>query len=405
MRKSGDAVIPMQKNFNVTYVLGDEKILFEMKSCKRLPIFSPLVEGFLDCLSKNILSNPEVRRYSDVATVGFWCRRSAVRQAAQRYEPIKNTIGRGMVFHISPSNVAVNFAYSLITALLAGNASVVRLPSKNFPQVDLLCQALEKSLQKFSEMRRYILLVRYGHDKAVNDFFSSICDTRVIWGGDSSIREIRTSPLSSRANEITFADRYSIAMIQSTEYLRSDDKAEIAEAFYNDTYLTDQNACSSPRIIIWLGDDTERAKDLFWRHLHKVVKERYVFRPVQAVDKLMNIYRMSLAYPIRICDMPDNYITRIDVPHLDDTLMEYKMNSGFFMEYKASSIEELLPLCTERCQTLACYGMDPEMIRRMICQHGASGVDRVVPFGQTMNFSLIWDGIDLIRVMSRQIVG
>ena len=405
MRKSEDAVIPMHKNFNVTYVLGDEKILNEIKKLKRLSIFSPVAENFLDCWSKNILTNPDARHYSDVATLGFWCRRSSIRQMAQRYEALENTLGRGVVFHISPSNVAVNFAYSLIAALLSGNASIIRLPSKDFPQVDLLCHEMENALQNFPELRHYILLVRYGHDKEVNDFFSSICDTRVIWGGDSSIREIRRSPLPSRANEITFADRYSIAVIQSSDYLCSNAKEETAEAFYNDTYLTDQNACSSPRIVVWLGDDTARAQDLFWRHLHKIVKDRYVFQPVQSVDKLTNIYRMSVTCSIKMCDMPDNYITRVKVSHLDDNLMTYKMNSGFFMEYQAAVIEEMLPLCTERCQTISCCSIEPEVVRNMIYQYGASGGDRVVSFGQTMNFSLVWDGIDLICAMSRQIAG
>ena len=31
------------------------------------------------------------------------------------------------------------------------------------------------------------------------------------------------------------------------------------------------------------------------------------------------------------------------------------------------------------------------------------GVDRIVPIGRTMDFSLMWDGYDLIRSMSRRI--
>lgn len=33
---------------------------------------------------------------------------------------------------------------------------------------------------------------------------------------------------------------------------------------------------------------------------------------------------------------------------------------------------------------------------------GVLGVDRVVETGHALDFSLIWDGIDLIRQMSRQ---
>ena len=32
-----------------------------------------------------------------------------------------------------------------------------------------------------------------------------------------------------------------------------------------------------------------------------------------------------------------------------------------------------------------------------------AGIDRIVPMGKSMDFSLIWDGYDLIRQMSRRI--
>ena len=31
------------------------------------------------------------------------------------------------------------------------------------------------------------------------------------------------------------------------------------------------------------------------------------------------------------------------------------------------------------------------------------GIDRIVPIGKTMDFSLVWDGYDLIRSLSREI--
>ena len=40
---------------------------------------------------------------------------------------------------------------------------------------------------------------------------------------------------------------------------------KIAVGFYNDTYLFDQNACTAPHLIIWLGNDEniEIAKEYF----------------------------------------------------------------------------------------------------------------------------------------------
>jgi len=41
-------------------------------------------------------------------------------------------VGRGVAFHIVPSNVPVNYAYALFTGLLCSNANVVLVPSKDF---------------------------------------------------------------------------------------------------------------------------------------------------------------------------------------------------------------------------------------------------------------------------------
>lgn len=48
-----------------------------------------------------------------------------------------------------------------------------------------------------------------------------------------------------------------MAVIDAIEYNRLDEKEKLktARKFYNDTYLTDQNACTSPKIVVWLFDD------------------------------------------------------------------------------------------------------------------------------------------------------
>lgn len=47
-----------------------------------------------------------------------------------------------MALHIAPSNVPVNFAVSMTSSLLAGNCTVVRVSSKRFLQVDVICEAI-----------------------------------------------------------------------------------------------------------------------------------------------------------------------------------------------------------------------------------------------------------------------
>ena len=58
----------------------------------------------------------------------------------------KIAYGRGLAYHIGPSNVPMNFAFSLFYSLLAGNPTIVRLPSLNFPQIIHLINLMNLTL-------------------------------------------------------------------------------------------------------------------------------------------------------------------------------------------------------------------------------------------------------------------
>ena len=398
--------MPMRQHFDgVTYVLGSAESEARMADVRPLPVFSEEAVAFLTAFSARILADAEAKAYPDVVTLGFWCRPAALRQMRKNYEAEVNRLGRGIVFHIAPSNVAMNFAYSCLAAFLAGNASVVRLPSKDFPQVDVLCRIFTETLAEFPELFPYFLFVRYGHVQEINEHYSRMCQTRVVWGGDATIDAIRRAVLPPRANEITFADRHSLAVIDARAYLAAKDKERVAQDFYNDTYLSDQNACTAPRFVVWLGaaEKVKAAQDLFWRTLHTLVKDRYTLQGVQAVDKLTQLYRLGVHAAAQQIPMEDNLITRVCVAELTEKLAAYKAGSGFFIEYAAQEIAELRPLCGASCQTLSYYGVERDSLLRAVLAMRPAGVDRIVPMGRTMDFALVWDGVDLIRSMSRLI--
>ena len=399
-------MIPMQQHFDsVTYALGSAEIEVQLENTQPLPIFSEEALRFLPVFSARILADAEAKAYPDVVTLGFWCRPAALRQMQKLYDAERNRLGCGIVFHIAPSNVAVNFAYSCLAAFLAGNASIVRLPSKDFPQVDVLCRIFAETLAEFPALFPYFLFVRYGHVQEVNEHYSRMCQTRVVWGGDATIDAIRRAALPPRTNEITFADRHSLAVIDAPAYLAAEDKERIAQDFYNDTYLSDQNACTAPRFVVWLGaaEKVKAAQDLFWRTLHALVKDRYTLQGVQAVDKLTQLYRLGVHAAAQQTPMEDNLITRVCVAELTEELAAYKAGSGFFIEYAAQEFAELRPLCGRSCQTLSYYGVERDSLLRAVLSMRPAGVDRIVPMGRTMDFALVWDGVDLIRTMSRAV--
>lgn len=389
----------------VTYLVGDNEIVESIKdTCPKYPFDDNVVE-FLNSLSKTLMKSREAKAYPDVVTLGFWMRKSSVLEMKKRFESEGSDIkiGRGVAFHIAPSNVPVNYAYSLLTGLLTGNANIVRVPSKDFPQVTIINKAIKETLDIYPDMKPYICLVRYGREQKVNDLFSSLADTRIIWGGDNTIAEIRKSPLGPRAGEIAFADRYSLAVIDSEKYLAVEDKVRFAEQFYNDTYLTDQNACTSPRLVVWTGRKKEEAKQVFWGYEHELVKQKYQFQSIMGINKLTSSYLMSVAKRgTRIESHDDNYIIRVNVPEADPDIMELKDNSGYFFEYDCDDILEIRDFCNNtHCQTIGFLG-EKETIMPLLTS-GIKGVDRVVPIGKTMDFDFIWDGYNLVERLTRTI--
>lgn len=394
-----------EKFEKIEFHVGDSSVLSSIDNINPMQPFHENVVDFLDDLSKELMKNPVSKLYPDVITLGFWLRRASVTKMKKLYATDDlHRVGRGVVFHIAPSNVAVNYAYSLFAGLLCGNANVVRIPSKKFPQIELINEAINHTLSKHEAVKPYICLIRYDKEKTINDYLSSMCNTRVIWGGDKTIEEIRKSPIPSRTTEITFADRYSLAVIDSDKYLCVENKKQVAIEFYNDTYLSDQNACTSPRAIAWMGDKKDEAKEVFWTELSEVIRDRYTLQPVWSVDKLTNKYEVLAKNITTLAsvNMDSNLIVRMKTDRLVPELMDYRGHSGFFYEYDCDDIKELRQFCNDtRCQTIGLIGKK-EAIQPLI-DLGIKGVDRVVPIGKTMDFDLIWDGYNLVERLTRTI--
>ncbi|MCI8513991.1 MAG: acyl-CoA reductase [Lachnospiraceae bacterium] len=390
----------------ITYLTGSASIVPGLSSTPARVPFDDGVVDFLNEVSRELMRDRAAKAYPDLITFGFWIRKSSVRKLKERFKVDDGALrlGRGLVFHVAPSNVPVNFAYSLAAGLLSGNANVVRVPSRDFPQVEILADVFRKVLADHEEMKPYVLLLRYGRDKDINDWFSSIADVRIVWGGDRTIAELRKSELPPRSGEITFADRYSLAVIDSDSYLAIGDKAKVAEDFYNDTLSFDQNACTSPRIIVWTGKQIERAKKIFWEKEHELAAKKYAFQAIQSVDKLTKSYLIAAVEPgVKIEARPDNRIVRVTVPKITNYLMDYRGSGGYFYEYNCEDILEIRELCGDkRCQTIAYIG-DGKAVLPLI-RTGIKGIDRVVPMGKTMDFDLIWDGYNLPALLSRAIV-
>lgn len=378
--------------------------------CPRpLKPFENETRNFLAALSSDLLADPSAKALPDVIAFAWWCRKANIERLAAAYDDGACRIGRGVAFHVTPSNMPVNFAFSWIFSLLAGNSNIVRLPSRDFPQIPLVLGHITRIFEsdRHPNIRSMNVFVSYGREEEINRRLSAIADVRILWGGDRTIEAIRqVAPLHAHALDIGFADRYSLCALDSAAVLAIDSSAlqRLAADFFNDAYIMDQNACSSPRLILWLGaeDETACAMRRFWNAVEAEVARRYTLAPVAAVDKLAQA----------CCDAVDlhsatdlqrggNGIYRVRLNSLDPSIADRRCGSGYFYEFRADDIAELAPFVSRRFQTLAYYGVSRDEMKSFLLNNRLMGIDRIVPIGEAMNIGLLWDGHDLIRILSR----
>lgn len=372
--------------------------------------FNENVIAFLNELSAALLREPSAKAYPDVITFAFFCRKANLERLRLNYDDLSARLGRGLTFHIAPSNVPVNFAYSMIAGLLAGNACVVKASSKDFAQTRIICQKADELLQSsYADLRDCVNVIMYPREaEDITAEFSAKCAVRVIWGGDETVQRVRKAALAPRSSEITFADRYSILCANADGVLQmTDDAMERAmRDFYNDTWLTDQNACTSPRLIYWLGNKeaVQAAQQRFWAHVQTYMKARYTVTPVMAVDKLTMACRAAIDLNAKMSAADDVTAVRMRLNSLSESVQDYRTAGGFFPEYSAETLDDLKAIINPRVQTLSHFGFaDDQPLRDWVIREGLTGIDRICAMGHTMDFALIWDGHDLIREMSRRI--
>ena len=405
MRKSADVVIRMKINAESYKLLYPATIDWDTFCAQKPDVpFSDEIIEYLNALSSALMKDKESRLYPDVVTFGFFCRKGNLLKLREEYCNGKDIrLGRGVLFHIAPSNVPVNFGYSMVAGLLAGNSNIVRASSKEFQQVSMIVKHMN-DLADFNEVAKRIAVVRYDRDSEANAAFSAACNVRVIWGGDNTIATIRQNALPPRSFDVCFADRYSIALVNPAAVMKATDgeMEKLAQNFYNDTYLFDQNACSAPHLVFWKKDkDLEEAKLRFWKAVHDYTEKKYQYQDVMSVDKLTAFYKQAVGMECVKEETEDNLVMRTELKELPKNIDEFRCACGYFSEYDIDTLEEILPIVSIKYQTMAYYGFESEELREFVLKYRPVGLDRIVPFGETTAFALKWDGYNLIETFSR----
>lgn len=383
---------------NVNYIIGSEKI----ETTAMMP-YSEIACEFLNDLSSRLMKSPVIRQYTDLSALAFWCRKANIQKLKENFGANNNRLGRGLCFHIAPSNIPINSIFSFFFSLLAGNSNIVRLSSKDFPQVDIVCEIIKNVLKNYPEIEKRTAFIKYDRSDEISEYFSKIADCRMIWGGDKTISIFKKYETKPRCTDITFPDRYSVCLInaQAIENASDDIMKRLTENFYNDTYLMDQNACSSPQLIYWL-DDSRQGREKFWNYIYNYAENKYNLQDAVCVDKYTKLCEDAILYDnISENIVKTNLLYRSEIKELSEDITEIRGKGGYFYEYSLKDLKEFYQVVNEKYQTITYFGIEPEEILKDVVKLNLSGIDRIVPIGKAMDINAIWDGHDLVKELSR----
>ena len=386
---------------NIEYLVGSKNF----KTTASIPYNKTICE-FISVFSKELLMHKRSSEFSDLKTLGFWCRKQNILSFKKKFDSEKLRIGIGLVFHITPSNIPTNFAYSLLFGLLTGNSNVIKVPSKNFEQIKIICLIIKKILNKklFFSLKNFITIVRYKDNDEFTKNLSLLCDGRLIWGGDNSVTNIKEFKIKNKSIDIAFTDKFSFCAIDANNFLKLKkyDLDRLIERFYNDTYLVDQNACSSPHLIIWINDKSSKARNIFWKNLNSYVKKKYDLPIIASVDKYTKLCEDLINFKnIKSFQYFKNLIYIISLSRLDQNMCKLRGKWGYFYEYNTNDLNKISKFIEKNCQTFTYFGLSKDFFKNFIINNKAKGIDRIVPIGQALDISLNWDGYDINKILTR----
>jgi hypothetical protein len=365
-------------------------------------------EEFVKKFSNSILLDKDSRVFPELIVLANFFKRKKLFMPNNVNKDKFIQVPLGRTFHIAPSNVDTIFLYSSLIALLCGNICLIRISSNQNPQLDFVIKKLKLVLSEFKHMQEKLILFNYNHDAEITKRISQLVESRIVWGGDDTVKEIRSIPMNPLARDIVFPNRFSFTIIKSCTILESGINSNIIKGFFNDTNYFNQQACSSPKLIIWLGSNKENAKasDIFWSHYQIFLSQNVVNNSSGMVmDRLVASSFYTSSNLVSNNNVTNDYPMKLQVKDTSSSLIrEAHPGNGLFLEIEKNSIEGIAEEVRDIDQTLSYIGLSEDEIRNLIMKISNRGVDKIVPVGQALDFNLIWDGYDLIEQFSRKIV-
>ncbi|WP_162299755.1 acyl-CoA reductase [Marinospirillum perlucidum] len=367
--------------------------------------FHPDVLEYCQSLSTHILRDPESRNFPDLIGLGAWLRKGNIEKIQKRYSHCRLK-PLGHVFHSAPANVDSLFVYSAVISLICGNINLIRLSNRAGGSSRVFIKHLQKIGKEYPEINARFQLVRCEHNNEKLNEWISKADGRVLWGSNEGIQAMRAKEFPAHGREITFAHKFSMAMINAETLIKTDQEEikVLAKNFIKDNLSFSQQACSSAKLIFWIGQKSKiaKAKNVFWNEVNSNLKKGILEN--EEHYKALNFSQKITLSENEIkknLKLYDSLIT-LDLSTLSSKQELDHPGCGVFFQIDANSLHELTFPFKSQHQTLSYWGFDSQEIKDWN-KNVLQGIDRAVEIGKALDFTPVWDGVDLVKALSREL--
>jgi hypothetical protein len=364
------------------------------------------------------LDKSQARDIPGVTFLRLWLRRGTLEPILARELGSESLHGRwrddgrarlrafplGVVGHWPAGNIEIQPMLSMTCALLGGNSSIVRVPSGLVETTRLIMEALEQADPQGTLLER-IHLTHFPHsDVRLHEAMAQSVDGAMIWGGDEAVRQVRALSFPHWARVVVFGPRLSVAAMDAGAWTDKKERQHWCRRIARDAWQFDQQACSSPQTLFLQRNATADPAE-FVDDLKRAFEEENRAHPRTEIEPSLT----SAICRARSSWLLDDVANRAVFPQSPDwtillgsgTTIPEPTQGHTLSVLLADDLMQVISRFDGTVQTLGLAVKDAAKEQLLAESAGRRGVDRIVRLGQMHVFGSPWDGMDLIRPMTR----
>ena len=320
-------------------------------------------------------TDPQLSNIPECISLTYWLRPQNLNAIKQNISYFSKRKGKGLIFIVPPSNIPLLALYNFFIALLSGNSAIIRISEKAISDLTPYL----KILYALWNQKKFLFLSKE------NAFI--------------------TYKIPATSFDIAFGNKYSIAVIDANNLsqLSKDSFNLFAYRLYADIYTFDQNACASPRIIIWTNysslTNLSEIKQKLWQNI-STEAYNYDLTPYKVSNKYTSSWQLLAAYKeISSFSHWGNYLYVYTLNNYISNISDINLNCGQVFQLDMPNISDITLYLDNRVQTIT-TNYPPEILRHIILKSSLPTIKRIVPFGMATSMDIVWDGVHLIECQS-----